>query len=335
MSRPLLVSALLLCSLLICGCNPSRTFGRKDYAESRDPFMGGTSPAAGDKYSSAGVASLDPAPSPLPGPKPIQQTAGVEGHEAAGTGIAQAVYPGSQEQGQPAAPRSWQGPALSSFLAGRDVEPAQATADTASVLNRTAPQVSPSPQARRTSPAAEAASMNEMNQEIGGFSSFLEQSAANGSAAVRSAQQAAGESAAAADQSARSFSDFASQKKAEWAAQGRAAKSGAAEAASTLREDVQNASDDFFEQLAAPADASSFQGSNASTVRTNAASAIPSSDDNLSTDPATAQDPQPQPEQMVNPFEDTEAFFSPQEPQPDAESAPETLDESFSGEPRK
>ena len=334
MSRPLSVVALLLGSLVICGCNSSRTFGRKDYAESRDPFMGGVSPTPSERSAATGVASLSAAADTLRGPKPIQQAAGTADNEVAGSGVAQAVYPVPGEESGTAATRSWQGPALSGFLAGRDVEPAVATAGGGSVLNRTAPQISASPLTRRASPAAEAASMKEMNEEIGGFGSFLDQTAASGSAAVQSTQQAARDTAAAAGQSARSFSDFTSQKKAEWAAQGRAAKTGAAGVAAGVREDLRNTSDDFFEQLASPAAAPASTAANGSRVRTNAASEIPSGSEDPAVETSVSEEPV-QPDAMENPLDDDEAFFSPESAEPSVDPFSDTLDQSFSGEPRQ
>lgn len=351
MLRPLPVTALLLTSVLLSGCSQSRNFTRRDYSEVRDPFMGGEDSVGQANSGRAGLASLDSGSSALAegseavdplggrpsGPTPIRQVAGEIERGAPGSGVARAVYPATVADGepaagtsavgvdtaigsgQPAAGRSWQGPALSNFLSGRETE-SNATAGGASVLNRTTPQFPAAPIARRPSPAAEAAAMNEMNREIGGFSSFLEQSASEGVAAAAGASEAARESAAAAADTSRSFSEFASKKKAEWAAQGRAVQGGVQQSAEAARGAVRRsveatedaavrASDDFFEELATPGSTS---------ARANAPSSVPAA---KKTDAPPVSEPEPGAvhadedgsAEMVNPFE--------------------TLDETFSGQP--
>ncbi len=306
MLRSLLITALLFSALLAGGCTSSRTLTRRDYEETRDPFMEGGSGVAGSAAGSAGVASLDdttalePAASAtsgsrvtprLPGPKPIQRAAAVQGPRSTGTGIAHAAYPqpetsdaahsGSSQTAAAATPatpaasagsgRSWQGAALSNFLSGQDEIPA-ASISGESVRNRTSASASAgapvNATAPRRSPAAEAAALSELDRELGGFDSFLEQTAGRGAAVAGEAgriTQSSAAGAAGAAESAGNFADFASRKRAEWAAQSRstqadakktaaAIKSSAATAVSEAGNTARSASDDFFEQLAAPSD---------------------------------------------------------------------------------
>ncbi|MFM7059389.1 MAG: hypothetical protein ACKO2P_20955, partial [Planctomycetota bacterium] len=212
MFRLLPITALLISTLLAGGCNTSRTLTRREYEETRDPFMDGGSGVAGSATGGgAGVASLDsqatadssssaafdPRPTPpLPGPKPIQRASAVQSPRSAGTGIAHAAYPQPEtvDEASASAPlnaigttgpaasagtsvssgRSWQGPALSNFLSGRDDAP-QASISGESVRTRTSAGLSGNPSAAvpstspaRRSPAAEAAAMSEMDREIGG-----------------------------------------------------------------------------------------------------------------------------------------------------------------------
>lgn len=247
----------------------------------------------------AGVAADSRGASPLPGPKPIRQAAAVQGPRTAGSGIARASYPQSETPEDPAANipqtsaagaipntaastatppgagggRSWQGPALSNFLSGREQPPAESISgesvrsrtaasavSAASTLNGTS---TPGRLAARPSPAAEAAALSEMDREMGGFSSFLEQSADGTKAAAKEAGRVAESTAAGAAESAGNFADFAARKRAEWAAQSRSAKNDAKQTADALKSSAasavdaagnaaQSASDDFFEQLAAP-----------------------------------------------------------------------------------
>lgn len=246
--------------------------------------------------SAAGAAADFSGASPLPGPKPIRQAAAIQEPRTAGSGIARASYPqpetsddAAASSPQSSAPgtlpntaassattpgasnaRSWQGPALSSFLSGREQPPAETisgesvrsrtAASTASVLNGTSTS---GRMATRPSPAAEAAALSEMNREIGGFSSFLEQSADGTKAAAQEAGRVAESTAAGAAVSAGNFADFAARKRAEWAAQSRSAQNDAKQTAAALKSSAasavdaagnaaQSASDDFFEQLAAP-----------------------------------------------------------------------------------
>ncbi|MFM8474753.1 MAG: hypothetical protein ACKOEO_03035 [Planctomycetaceae bacterium] len=314
MLRKLPITTLLLSTLLAGGCSSARTLSRRDYEDTRDPFMqgsgGGTGAAAAG---STGVASLDDSSSgtsaaeaaadsrgasPLTGPKPIRQAAAVQEPRTAGSGIARASYPqpevsehAAASSPQSSAPgtlpntaasassatspgassaRSWQGPALSNFLSGREQPPSETisgesvrsrtAASTASVLNGTSTS---GRVATRPSPAAEAAALSEMNREIGGFSSFLEQSADGTKAAAQEAGRVAESTATGAAESAGNFADFAARKRAEWAAQSRTAKNEAKQTADALKSSAaaavdaagnvaQSASDDFFEQLAAP-----------------------------------------------------------------------------------
>ena len=244
----------------------------------------------------AGAAADSRGASPLPGPKPIRQAAAVEGPRTVGSGIARASYPQPETPDDPAASspqisapatlpntaassatppgagsgRSWQGPALSNFLSGREQPPAE-TISGESVRSRTAPSTasalsgpaSPGRTNARPSPAAEAAALSEMNREIGGFSSFLEQSADGTKAAARETGRVVESTAAGAAESAGNFADFAARKRAEWAAQSRSAQNDAKQAADALKSSAaaaveatgnaaQSASDDFFQQLAAP-----------------------------------------------------------------------------------
>lgn len=310
MLRQLPLVALLLSILLAGGCSSSRTLSRSDYEDTRDPFMQGGSGGTGAAGSTGMASLDDPSPgelaagtaadsgaaSPLPGPKPIRQAAAVQGAHTAGSGIARAAYPQpetpddrvSNSPQTPAAGvipntaaspatasgagggRSWQGPALSNFLSGREQPPAETisgesvrsrTATSAnSTLNGTATTGRP---AARPSPAAEAAALSEMNREIGGFSSFLEQSADGTKTAAKEAGRVAESTAAGAAESAGNFADFAARKRAEWAAQSRTVKNDARQTADSLKSSAasavdaagnaaQSASDDFFEQLAAP-----------------------------------------------------------------------------------
>lgn len=348
MPRSLPIAALLCTLLCAGGCNSSRALSRQDYQDTRDPFMKGSSLADSSDSSAAGVASLSAAGNgdtstpatahagttpPLPGPKPIQQASGIQGPRTAGTGIAHATYPDPGSGGEltsalPANPaatpdpagsgRSWQGPALSNFLSGRDVPPSE-TISGESVRNRTAAStgIGRTPATAgtgRPSPAAEAAALSEMNREIGGFSSFLEQSADQGAAAVSEAGRAAEAAAANAGESAGNFADFATRKRAEWAARTRTAQAdakqtanaaGAAAAASVENagKAARAASDDFFEQLAAPA--------------TTPAAAAVANTANPGTNPLAAESPE----------------FDSESPESSAPSSTETLDEGFSGQP--
>lgn len=353
MPRSLPFAALILTTLLAGGCNTSRMLTRSDYEETRDPFMDGSRAAGLRDADSAGVASLDgptsDAPagavttyqqevtSPLPGPKPIQRVSGFQQPQSVGSGIARAAYP-EPESSVHAAPtdpatsgtasRSWQGPSLSSFLSGRDVPPSE-TISGESVRNRTAASTTTSAQpgtgSIRKSPAAEAAALSEMNREIGGFSSFLEQSAGQGAAAATQAGRLAESAADGAAASAGDFVDFASRKRAEWAAQTRAtqaeaqkaasaAKSTAAAAADGVSKAARSASDDFFEQLAAPAAEQA--------VAAHANTATPSTEP-TNADPATAEETG----SSENPFDEMPSFDE------NDEESMESLDAGFSGQP--
>lgn len=352
MPRSLTFAALILSTLFAGGCNSSRMLSRSDYQETRDPFMDGSGNAGARAAESAGVASLD-APafgessgavrthdevtSPLPGPKPIQRVSGFQQPQALGSGIARAAYPEPESSNDATtmdptsadtASRSWQGPSLSSFLSGRDVAPAE-TIEGAAVRTRTSASTTafaqPGTGSARRSPAAEAAALSEMNREIGGFSSFLEQSAVQSAAAANQAGRLAGATADSAAATAGDFADFASRKRAEWAAQTRsaqadaqraasAAKSTAAAAADNAGRAARSVSDDFFEQLAAPA------GGQAAAAHANTAT-TPTEPTNA--DSAIVETPG----SSENPFDEMPSFD-----EHDEESM-ESLDAGFSGQP--
>ncbi|MFM7038747.1 MAG: hypothetical protein ACKO2L_13595 [Planctomycetaceae bacterium] len=352
MPRSLPFAALILTTLFAGGCNTSRMLTRRDYQETRDPFMDGSRDVGG-RNAASGVASLDAPTSdvpggavttnneevtpPLPGPKPIQRVSGFQQPQAVGAGIARAAYPEPESSNHAAtadpstagtAARSWQGPSLSSFLSGRDVPPAE-TISGESVRNRTSASTTafaqPGTGSGRRSPAAEAAALSEMNREIGGFSSFLEESAGEGTAAATQAGRLAGSAADGAAASAGDFADFASRKRAEWAAQARSAQSAAQNAASTAKSTAaaaaertgkaaRSASDDFFEQLAAPA----AEQAAAADAKAATTSADPTSSDSV-TAAGTGS--------VENPFDEMPSFDE------NDEESMDSLDAGFSGEP--
>jgi hypothetical protein len=157
---------------------------------------------------------------------------------------------------------------LSNFLSGQDETPA-ASISGESVRDRTSASVSAgapvNAAATRRSPAAEAAALSELDRELGGFDSFLEQSAGRGAAVAGEAGRITQSSTAGAAESAGNFADFASRKRAEWAAQSRSTQADAKKTAATIKSSAatavseagntaRSASDDFFEQLATPSD---------------------------------------------------------------------------------
>lgn len=354
MRKKIILIALMGSTALLSGCKGSRLFSRQDYSEMQDPFMGGVAEAPPAAMADSGTGrsgkvtlgdmnaatSAVPEQRPMPvGPKPIQQVAGGVDASAPGGAVSRAVYPADERQtggravqhaAGAAVPeenviRSYKGPALSGFLQGKGSVASEASASStggSAILQRNTAPPGLVPRAS-LSPAAQAAAMPDMNEEVAGFSSFLQESSDQ---VVKDVGQVAQDAKTTAD----SFSDFAAQKKAQWQQQAHAAPGAAKQTVELTKDAVRYKKDTFIEQI----NSAAMPGTPLAPARPAAVKPVtsgPAAAASASSGKATLTGPTGESAGLENPFADMPEFSSETEALPDT-SQEQSLDESFGAE---
>lgn len=245
-----MASSLLFCS----GCAAkNRWFSRKDYAEMQDPFMDSEALAADESGKRSGSADPDEgrASLSLPTVSPEGGTAAQPGRAILQTAATSNPGPAGSGTLDKNVIKSYQGPALSDFLGkkaaapsgGVAAEPLPAgVASAAAATARPSGVAMPSTSPRTLSPAARAAALPDLTNEVEGFNQFLQEgTTAAGTKAVQMTT-AAKESV---EQPVADFASWANQEQQRWntaAGNVNAAASSAADASASAVKTLKKAS---------------------------------------------------------------------------------------------
>jgi len=248
MASKLIVLSIAVTLLMGTGCSKNRGWlSRKDYSEMSDPFMEPSEAIAksGDKSSDgvgrATLGSADSSPtdrserSMLPGmagPKPIRTAAATNEAVANGRSVSPAKYPTDPDLGgagdEPAAVKSYSGPALSDFLQKRQSAAQDAANEVKQLPAKTQSTVrsNVNPAATR---AATPAAPATISPEVENFSQFLTNKSNAVAEKTQQATQQANQKVQDTSAGVNDFAAWAEQQKAEWSTSAGAVQSTVAE----------------------------------------------------------------------------------------------------------